>query len=78
MAVWESCTTGSLEETFKVHKRCARIRLEAPFQAISGTWMATHESNLYSTKTTTVQKKSWMNEHRTTGETVTFEIPQVS
>ena len=35
MSVWGSCNAGLLDDIFKVQKRCARIILDAPFQARS-------------------------------------------
>ena len=33
VCVWGSCNAGLLDEIFKVQKRCARVILDAPFQA---------------------------------------------
>ena len=33
VSVWGSCNAGLFDEIFKVHKRCARVILDAPFQA---------------------------------------------
>ena len=33
VSVWGNCTVGLLDDIFKVQKRCARIILDAPFQA---------------------------------------------
>ena len=33
VSVWGSCNAGLLDEIFKVQKRCARVILDAPFQA---------------------------------------------
>ena len=33
VSVWASCNVGLLDEIFKVQKRCARLILDAPFQA---------------------------------------------
>ena len=35
MSVWESCNAGLLDNIIKVQKQCARIILDAPFQARS-------------------------------------------
>ena len=35
VSVWGSCNAGLLDDIFKVQKRCARIILDAPFQARS-------------------------------------------
>ena len=35
MSVWGSCNAGLLDDIFEVQKRCARIILDAPFQARS-------------------------------------------
>ena len=33
VSVWASCNAGLLDDIFKVQKRCARLILDAPFQA---------------------------------------------
>ena len=70
VAVWGNCNTGLLDDTFKVQKRCARIILDAPFQARTLRYFLNLDgylSTIYVLKGDYVcLKHSWMEVHRIT------------